>query len=333
MYKMQKMDRNIPWDIIIKGFKHEISLEEQLDLERWLADEKNLFVYKDLQSLWLAIIEEGTTFESNVDTLWEKMELRMKKDEPRIIKFSQASFRWFSGVACVLILALLSLTGYISLETYKGGPVYTYSSLTGKSKVILPDGSQVWLNTESTLEYSASIWNKTRNVKLKGEAYFDVKKDPDRPFIVKSNNFDVRVHGTTFNVAARDNEPNINVSLLSGSVVVGNGSVSKTIVPGETAVCSKKQGSILTKKNDVLFAAMWANESIHFERKSIKELSKYLSKWYGVKIILDPLIPEDQAYTFSIRHEPLEEILRLMARTNPIQYSFEEKNIVKFMNK
>ncbi len=117
MYKMQKMDRNIPWDIIIKGFKHEISLEEQLDLERWLADEKNLFVYKDLQSLWLAIIEEGTTFESNVDTLWEKMELRMKKDEPRIIKFSQASFRWFSGVACVLILALLSLTGYISLET------------------------------------------------------------------------------------------------------------------------------------------------------------------------------------------------------------------------
>jgi transmembrane sensor len=330
---MQKMNRNIPWDIIIKRFKNEISLEEQAALDVWLADGKNMSVYNDLNSLWLSIVEEGTNYESNVDALWAKMELRMKKNEPKVIKLPQASFRWLSGVASILILTLLSLTGYMSVKTYKSNLAYTYSSLTGKSKVMLPDGSQVWLNTESTLEYSTSIWNQTRNVKLKGEAYFDVKKDPDRPFIVKSNGFDVKVHGTTFNVAARENDPNINVSLLSGSVVVGNGVVSKTIVPGETAVCSKSEGSILTEKNDVLFAAMWANESIHFERKSIKELSKYLSKWYGVKIILDPLIPESQAYTFSIRHEPLEEILRLMARTNPIQYSFDEKNIVKIMHK
>ena len=257
----------------------------------------------------------------------------MRKDEAKVIKFSRASFQWFSGVACVLILALLSLTGYLSLEAYKGEPVYTYSSLTGKSKVILPDGSQVWLNTESTLEYSASAWNRTRNVKLKGEAYFDVKKDLNHPFIVKSDNFDVKVHGTTFNVEARDNEPTINVSLLSGSVEVTNGSVSRQIVPGETAVCSKRNGTIQAEKGNVSFAAMWASESIHFERKSIRELSKYLSKWYGVKIILDSRIPEDQAYTFSIRHEQLEEILRLMARTNPIQYSFDEENIVRIMHK
>lgn len=327
------MNRNIPWDIIIKGFKNETSQEEQAILDLWLTDEKNISIYNELQSLWFSIVEEGTNYDSNVDTLWAKMELRMKKNEPSIMKIRRASFRWFSGAASVLILTLLSLIGYMSVETNKASQAYTYSSLTGKSKVILPDGSQVWLNNESTLEYSTSIWGQTRNVKLKGEAYFDVKKDPDRPFTVKSNGFDVKVYGTTFNVAARDNDPNINVSLLSGSVVVGNGTVSTKIVPGETAVCSKSKGIIHTEKSDVLFAAMWANESVQFERKSIKELSKYLSKWYGVEIILDPLIPEDQAYTFSIRHEPLEEILRLMARINPIQYSFDEKNIVKIMNK
>lgn len=328
------MDRNIPWDIIIKRFKNELLPEEQTALELWLSDKKNASVYNELQSLWLSIIRDGATFESHVDKLWAKMELRMKISEPRIIKIPQATFRWFSGVASVLIIALLSLSGYLAVDKYiASNLVYTYSSLTGKSQVILPDGSQVWLNTESTLEYSTSVWNNTRNVKLKGEAYFDVRKDPDHPFIVRSNGFDIKVYGTTFNVAARENESDVSVSLLSGSVEIGNELVSKKIVPGETAICSKTVGSIHTEKNDVAFAAMWANESVRFERKSIKELSKYLSKWYGVKILLDHHIPDNQAYTFSIRHEPLEEILRLMARTNPIRYSFDEKNIVKITSK
>lgn len=331
---MQKMDRNIPWDIIIKRFKDEILPEEQAVLNAWLSDEQNNSMYKELENLWFSIVEEGMNCESNVDRLWAKMELRMKKNEPKIIQFSKTSFHWFSSVASVLVLVLLSLTGYMIIEKSQiANQKYTYTSLSGKSKVILPDGSKVWLNTESTLEYSASAWSKSRNVKLKGEAYFDVRKDTDSPFIVQSNGFDVKVYGTTFNVEARENEPEVSVSLLSGSVVVGNDLISKKIVPGETAVCTKSNGSIYTQKSDVAFAAMWANEFVHFERKSIKELTKYLSKWYGVTIILDPRIPNDQAYTFSIKHESLEEILRLMARTNPIRYSFDEKNSVRIMMK
>lgn len=328
------MGQNIPWNIIIKNFKNEISSEEQASLDLWLADEKNCSVYQELYALWLSIIEEGIDYRSEADQLWSKMESRMKKDEPKVIQLRRSSFQWLSGVASVLLILLLSFGGYTTSQWYKESTVVqTYSSLNGKSKVILPDGSNVWLNTESTLEYSTSFWSKKRNVRLKGEAYFEVKKDPDHLFVVKSNGFDVKVYGTTFNVAARENEPNVNVSLLSGSVVVENNLMSKKIVPGETAVCSKIKGSIEAVRTDVAFAAMWANESVHFERKSIKELSKYLSKWYGVKIILDPRIPETQAYTFSIKHEPLEEILRLMARINPIQYSFDEKNVVKITRK
>lgn len=328
------MDRNIPWNIIINEFKGEISSDEQATLEVWLTDENNRSVYRELKSTWLTILNEGFCYKSDADALWAKMELRMKKSEPKTVQFTLARFRWLSGVASVLLLALLTLSGYMTKGWYDASTVVqTYSSLNGKSKVILPDGSQVWLNTESTLEYTASVWNKTRNVKLNGEAYFEVKKDPDHPFIVKSNGVGVRVYGTAFNVEARGNRPDVSVSLLSGSVVVENQKISQKIIPGETAICSKSEGSIRTEKNDVAFAAMWANESVHFERKSIKELAKYLEKWYGVEIILDPLLPEDQAYTFSIKNEPLEEILRLMARTNPIQYSFDEKNIVKINRK
>ncbi|MBP8904824.1 MAG: DUF4974 domain-containing protein, partial [Paludibacteraceae bacterium] len=152
--------------------------------------------------------------------------------------------------------------------------------------------------------------------------------DKSRPFIVQSHGVDVKVYGTVFNVDAKDENAEVNVSLLSGSVAVSSGNDAKMIKPGEIAVCEKNTGRISVEKSDVKFAAMWAKESISFEKKSIRELSKHLSKWYGVKMILDPSIPEEQAYTFTITDEPFEEILRLMARINPIQYSFNEDNVV-----
>lgn len=328
------MDKRIPWDIIIKKFKEEISSDEQTSLNLWLAEEKNRSVYNELETLWMSIIQDGLNYKSDADALWVKMERRMKKSQPRTIQFSLTNFRWLSGVASLLLIILLSTTGYMASEYFQANTiVQTYSSLGGKSKVILPDGTYVWLNAESTLEYTATAWSKTRNVKLNGEAYFEVKKDPKRPFIVKSGGLDVKVHGTAFNVEARNNKPDVSVSLLSGSVSVKSATMTKEIIPGEEAVYSKKDGNIEIGKSDVAFAAMWANETIHFERKSIKELTKFLSKWYGVKIILDPSIPENQAYTFSVKNEPLEEILRLMARANPIRYSFDEKNIVRIKRK
>lgn len=328
------MDSNIPWNIIIARFKDEISLADQEVLNQWLTSEKNQTIYIELRALWLSLLQEGIEYKSDVDALWVRMEARMNKNKPKEVRFTLNRFRWMSGVASVLLLMLFSFTGFITNQWYNTNTIaQTYSSLNGKSKVTLPDGSDVWLNAESTIEYSASAWGRTRNVNLTGEAYFDIKKDPDRPFIVKSHGVAVKVYGTTFNVEARDSKNDINVSLLSGSVSVETGNVSEQIIPGETAVCTRNTGEIIIEKSDVEFAAMWAKESVRFERKSIKELTKYLSKWYGVKIILDPSIPEDQAYTFSIQSEPLEEILRLMARINPVQYSFDEKNVVSIKKK
>lgn len=328
------MSNNIPWDIIIRTFKQESSAEDQEKLAAWLAGSSHAEVFADLQTLWNTIQKEGETYESNADFLWQKMEARMNKKKPKEIHFSLNKFRWISAVASVCLVLILSFSGYIAKQWYETNTIaQSYTSLSGKSKVVLPDGSEVWLNAESSLEYKTTAWGKERAVHLNGEAFFDVKKDAERPFIVKSQGFAVKVYGTTFNVEAREKASKMNVSLISGSVAVSSANEAKMIVPGEVATCTKNSGIITVEKADVDFAAMWAKESVRFERKSIKELSKYLSKWYGVKIILDPSIPENQAYTFTIRHEPFEEILRLMARTNPIQYSFDEKNVVRIERK
>ena len=328
------MDRNIPWDLIIRRFKHEISAEEQTELEVWFADKANHTLFLELQSVWLSLMAEGTNYVSEVDALWKRMELCIKEKEPKIVKMSLSSFRWLLGVASVFLLLLFSATSYVISEWYQtSSAVLTYSSLNGKSKVILPDGKKVWLNAESTLEYSTSLWSKKRNVFLKGEAYFEVAKDSERLFVVNGGGVAVKVYGTVFNVEARENDKNVNVSLLSGSILVENAGASQMLTPGDVAVCLKNKPSIRTERFDVAFSSIWAHESIRFERKSIRELTEYLSKWYDVKIVLDPQVPTDQAYTFSIKHESLEEVLRLIARINPIQYSFDENNAVRITNK
>ena len=332
--------KQIPWDLLVKHFKGEASSEEEVALNAWRIIPGNDVVFAELRTLWLSIVKEGTGYVSQADRLWQQMDLRInghkeeKKQVAKEIRFSSNKFRWLSAAASLLLLFSCSLTGYMGKQWYDANTIaQTYTSLNGKSKISLPDGSEVWLNAQSRLEYKTTAWSRERQVTLDGEAYFDVAKDASRPFIVKNQSFRVKVHGTTFNVEARDKSNNIQVSLLSGSVDVSSANEERRLQPGETAICMKNSGQISVEKTDAGFAALWGKESVRFERQSIKELAKYLSRWYGVKITLDPSIPADQAYTFTVRHKSFEEILRLMARIHPIRYSFNENNEVTISRK
>ena len=258
---------------------------------------------------------------SNVDALWKRMEERMRKAEPRMFKLSLRSFRLYIAAVAVLFFLLFSFAGYMTAEWYKASDaVLAYSSLNGKSRICLPDSTFVWLNAGSTLEYFVSCWTKERNVRLDGEAYFEVAADPDRLFVVEGGGVVVKVHGTVF-------KDHVDVSLLSGLVVVENHGVSRSLNPGETAVCKKSVPSIEKKTTDVSISCLWAKESLRFEKKTIYELAGYLSEWYGMDIRLDPSLPTDQAYTFTITHESLEEVLCL------IEYVFDEDNTARITRK
>lgn len=323
------MNNKIPWERIIKELKQEISLDEQADLDRWKAVENNRALYEEFVQLWNTLMFERMTQPSRADKCWEKMEKRLAGTKSREIRFPANKFRCMAVAASLLLILLLSVTGYVTNQWIRSNHVVqTYASYNGKSKVVLPDGTTVWLHKETTLEYSSSVWSNQRKVRLNGEACFNVTKDKSRPFIVQSHGVDVKVYGTVFNVDARKDKEDVSVSLISGSVEVATANETKLIVPGEEATCAKNTGQIEVEKTDVAFEALWAQESIRFEKKSIKELSGYLSRWYDVKIILDPSIPESQAYTFTIKGEPFEEILRLMARINPIEYHYTEDETV-----
>ncbi|MDD3062584.1 MAG: FecR family protein [Massilibacteroides sp.] len=323
--------RMIPWDSILGAFKDEISVTQQEKLDKWLLEEQNRLLYNDLHLVWLSILQENLEHSSNVDELWGKMEKRMKRRSFFIQPFYRSRLGIVAVVSAILIFCFSTFAFYyIGDYVEKESALYTYTSLNGKSKVFLPDGSLVWLNAQSSLSYSFDKKEDRRQVILEGEACFEVAKDKKKPFIVTCGETEIEVFGTVFNVNSING---VEVSLLSGSVSVRSGDQFKHLSPGEVAICNTISKEINIEKRDVNFDVLWAQESINFERKSIRELSSSLSKWYGVTILLDPKIPDDQAYTFKITVEPLEEILRLMARTNPIEYSFDENNVLRIKRK
>ena len=165
-----------------------------------------------------------------------------------------------------------------------------------------------------------------RIVNVTGEAYFDVAHDADKPFIVQTEGMRIVVHGTKFNVDAFPGSENTLVRLVEGSVSLETETENRFLKPGETSTFNRKTLTLKVEKDDVHFASSWANTQLVFRNRSLGDICKLLSKWYRVKIDVDPTLSNKYFYTFTLRSEPLDEILRIMARIQPMKYTFNEEN-------
>jgi hypothetical protein len=207
---------------------------------------------------------------------------------------------------------------YNTIETPKGG----------QYQVTLPDGTAVWLNAASSLKYPASFASlKDRKVELTGEAYFEVAKDKAHPFIVKTNNEDVEVLGTHFNINSYTDEPSTKTTLLEGSVQVSakEGDIAK-IKPGEQAVLNQS-GNIAVEKVNVNKAVAWKNGKFVFESENISSIMRKLSRWYDVEIVYKDDIP-DRTFTGSIsRYDNISKILENIMLTKAIHFKIEGRRI------
>ena len=171
-------------------------------------------------------------------------------------------------------------TGFNTIETPVGG----------EYKLILPDGSMIWLNSSSSLRYPVSFDNsETREVELKGEAYFEIAKNPSHPFIVRSRTQKITVLGTHFNVNSYDDEPETNTALLEGAISLFNGSISKKLEPGERSVNNGKDIKI-TKANLSQDIA-WKNGYFEFQETDLKTVMRQISRWYGLRVSYSGKMP------------------------------------------
>jgi transmembrane sensor len=195
----------------------------------------------------------------------------------------------------------------------------------GQFQFILSDGTKVWLNSASSIKFPVAFNGNERKVELTGEAYFEVAHDAKRPFRVVSNQQQVEVLGTHFNINAYNDEDVINTTLLEGSVKVTSANTAITIVPGQQA--QFKNGKINVATVNVDDAVAWKNGLFNFNNNSIEEVMKQLARWYDVDIKYEGQLPSRRFSGEISRNVNASQILDILS-FKKIHYRIEGKSII-----
>ena len=206
----------------------------------------------------------------------------------------------------------------------------------GQYQVILPDGSRALLNAASSLRYPTVFTGKERKVTLTGEAYFEVTKDPGKPFVVETINMRVQVLGTSFDIMAYENEAAIRTTLLTGKVkeisgghgsLAGQGADSITLAPGQQAVL-RRDGDRLTREvidTDEVIA--WKEGLfLYSNRVDIPTIMRQLERWYDIDVHYQGAVPAQTFYGGIQRSLPLSKVLSILERTG-VKFKVEGKDI------
>lgn len=263
----------------------------------------------------------------DVDRNWDKLYQRMYQSNNRLRFFS-----YIKNAAAVLLLPLIVLSAYYyyQFSQLKSLPVRQLEVTTAYgvcTKVVLPDSSEVWLNSGSKLIYPERFTSEGRKVSLEGEAYFKVVSDVNNRFDVQtSDGLTVSAYGTEFNVHAYVEEPIIKATLAEGNIRITqyHSSKSKDIIPGEQVVYSREAKDMEVRKVNLLVETGWKDGKMIFRRTPLDEIAQKLSRHFNVDIELGD--PELYKYTYSATFttETLVEILSLLERTAPIRYDVVE---------
>jgi ferric-dicitrate binding protein FerR (iron transport regulator) len=210
-----------------------------------------------------------------------------------------------------------------------------------RERVLLPDGSEVWLNAASTLSYPEKF-GATREVLLQGEAFFKVSKDKSKPFIIRTGNFYTTVLGTSFNIKAYDADRQVRVSVATGKVAV---SVADTVAdevqqlalltPQEQITYYHDTRAFQTERIAIDHARSWMNGALAFKQASVMEVASTLQRWYGTPVEVVG-ITANTVCTFTANFKEgasLHDVLETLSLTRKIDYSMEgDKAVIVVRN-
>jgi transmembrane sensor len=269
---------------------------------------------------------------------------------------------WITAIAACLILFLGSwylITYGNSLGNNNTNGIAKNEVFTkkgSKSKIILPDGSLVWLNADSKISYSGDFQGETREMQLTGEAYFDVKKDNARPFIIHTNAIDVRVLGTAFNVRSYPSEKTTETSLIRGSVEVilhdfpekkpiilkANQKLTVKNVTDDTKDSIRSRTAIVKQSGDVavfskihfnrqdstVVESSWTENKLIFDDESFERVVANIERWYNVEFVIKNSRIKSMHFTADFENKSLSQVLEALSFALKFKYHIEDNRII-----
>lgn len=244
------------------------------------------------------------------------------------------SFPWRGMVASLLMLFCLGMVYHlltappIDEEVIPNEPVLiSKSNPAGKKSILtLSDGTKIYLNAESEINYASAFSDSLRLVSLKGEAFFEVQKE-ERPFVVEIGQTKVRVLGTSFNVN-QSNTGTLTVALVSGKVSINDRQGNQMDLEPSEMMVREEDGHIRKTTFDPLEITGWKDKVLVFKKSSFAEVKGKLERWFGVKVELRGRIDSDWSYSGSYKDETLENVLRGIFFTSGLRFKIQDRNVI-----
>ncbi|HZL11728.1 MAG TPA: FecR domain-containing protein [Prolixibacteraceae bacterium] len=242
-------------------------------------------------------------------------------------------FNIFSRVAAILILPLILLSLYFYFNPKHNGTQVAsntireiYTKPGTRTKIELPDGTQVWLNDGTTFRYPEQFTSNKREVFVDGEAYFEVKSNPENPFVVNNSMMNTVVTGTHFNINAYSADSYFEATLMAGKISLKKNNQTLRMNPGEQVQYDTQLEKISQRIVDPTNASAWIEGKLIFNDEKLSTAIKKLARWYNVEIIVSEPKLNDYLLTGTIHDEKLDQTLRLISLALPVKFEFKKEN-------
>lgn len=318
--------------IFISYLKGEASQEECDRVEAWSeASAANKKLLEDLY--YVHFLGKRQAVMGAIDV--EKSLAELKKTLQRKEHIPKKVFGWkryVVHIAAFLVGALFA-GGAFGLYYYDNVSSYLVSTEPGqRAQVVLPDGTKLWLNASTSVQYNTSLFSSERRVTLDGEAYFEVKKNAHAPFIVSSHRIETKVIGTKFNIRAYKKENRIKTTLLEGAIEVSLPAKTRQairMIPDEQlTVDLANLKSTLVHTDTASESIRWIGGTLSFNQSTLKEIAEALEKHYNVRIKIDDAMLQQQRFSCDFDlSDDIYQILSVLSYTKSFNYQIDGKQI------
>ena len=292
----------------------------------------------------------NTEISEAMDTVWEEMEEdevsslqhQQYREEARLllsrIRKPEKRFSIIPYLRYVAIVAVILSIGWGGFRLIRSNQekVLTYTEVHVKNgehkRVILPDGTSVTLNAGSYLRYPREFITDVRRIEMNGEAFFEVTRDEEKPFLIHTKDADVKVLGTSFNVKAFDMDEQLTVSVQTGKVQVDLPEAMMRLLPDEQFVMDKTKGEFQKRNEDARLSTVWIKGGLYFNRTPIRTVVNELVRMYNRTIEFAPGAEYDDYIYGEHDNKSLEAVLKSIQYSTDIKYRIENDKIVLYKN-
>lgn len=309
------------WEKIAGKLHGELNIEEEKEFNELVSNPSYLHEFEKAQKIH-DIFHQTEQIDSNQkQNSWTKIEKQLKNNE----------LRWIWIVlkyAAIIVVAFMA--GNLIRPGLNKDPEIRYSEITvpfgQMSQLKLSDGTQIWLNSGTTLRYPDRFPDNSRTVSIAGEAFFKVAKMTDNPFIVNTSQLKVQVMGTSFNLSAYQEDNTTAVTLVEGKVAIQDleGKTIRDLNPGHLAIKSKDSNVLQIKPVETSFYSAWTEGKIIFDDEKLDQIAVKLERWFNVDISFADEKLKSHRFTGTIlKNKPVDQIMQVLELLAPIHFKHQ----------